>query len=217
MANEFWKKILGTSSAIFGIGLGATRVNLKNVSGALHLKNKADSAFLGQRVANLELADGTSIRKISIVSPVIASDYTLTLPINDGSPSQVLQTDGSGVTSWVSLGGTADKITTDTTTIAFGSASPVAMFTLPANALVISVQVFVDTAFDGTAQLSVGITGTTSKYMSTNENDLTEIATFEVEPNVVPVGTTENLIITYTAGGATIGAGRVVVQYAVPS
>lgn len=217
MPNELWKKILGTTSAIFGIGLGATRVNLKNVAGALHLRNKADNAFLGQRVANLELADGATARKINLVSPTIAADYTLTLPIDDGSPSQVLQTDGSGILSWASLGGTADKITTDTTSFAFGTPSPITMFTLPANAIVVSVDVIVDTAFNGTPQISIGITGTTSKYMATNENDLTEVASFEVEPVVAPVGTSENLIATYTAGGATQGAGRIVVQYAVPS
>jgi hypothetical protein len=40
---------------------------------------------------------------VTIKSPAHASgaSYTLTLPVNDGDPDQVLKTDGSGVLSWV--------------------------------------------------------------------------------------------------------------------
>jgi hypothetical protein len=44
-----------------------------------------------------------------------AATYTLTLPTSDGNPNQVLETDGSGVLSWVdqSSGGSAPAVTTD--------------------------------------------------------------------------------------------------------
>jgi len=44
---------------------------------------------------------------VTIKSPAHASaaSYTLTLPINDGSANEVLQTDGSGVLSWVAQSG----------------------------------------------------------------------------------------------------------------
>jgi len=57
---------------------------------------------------------------ITIKSPAHASaaTYTLTLPVNDGNASDVLQTDGSGVLSWVAQsGGSGYSVTVDTTTI----------------------------------------------------------------------------------------------------
>ena len=57
---------------------------------------------------------------ITIKSPAHASaaTYTLTLPVNDGNASDVLQTDGAGVLSWVAQsGGSGYSVTVDTTTI----------------------------------------------------------------------------------------------------
>jgi hypothetical protein len=55
---------------------------------------------------------------VTIKSPAHASaaSYTLTLPVNDGSANEVLQTDGSGVLSWVAQSGggfTYSAITAD--------------------------------------------------------------------------------------------------------
>lgn len=51
---------------------------------------------------SLDLQDpGAGTNKIVIQSPTLSSDWTLTLPVDDGTPGQVLSTDGSGVTSWV--------------------------------------------------------------------------------------------------------------------
>lgn len=47
---------------------------------------------------------GTSYAAIK--APALAANYTLTLPVDDGAANQVLQTDGSGVLSWVANGGT---------------------------------------------------------------------------------------------------------------
>ena len=44
---------------------------------------------------------------VEIIAPAsLASAYTLTLPPNDGTNGQQLTTDGSGVLSWASAGGT---------------------------------------------------------------------------------------------------------------
>lgn len=42
----------------------------------------------------------------------LAGDYTLTWPVDDGTSNQVLQTDGSGVLSWISKGETASTTIT---------------------------------------------------------------------------------------------------------
>ena len=49
---------------------------------------------------------GNGSEKISIQAPnALAADYTLILPADDGTASQVLSTDGSGTLSWVGAGG----------------------------------------------------------------------------------------------------------------
>lgn len=50
--------------------------------------------------------DGSD-HKITLTSPSISSDYSLTLPTTDGAASEFLQTNGSGVLTWTS-GGTGD-------------------------------------------------------------------------------------------------------------
>lgn len=46
-------------------------------------------------------------RTVTIIAPAaLAADYVLTLPPNDGSNGQQLTTDGTGVLTWASAGGT---------------------------------------------------------------------------------------------------------------
>jgi hypothetical protein len=213
-----FKDLLGTLLSRFQIG-GVTGPNLKANTGRVEIRNAADTAYSPLRAGQVQLNDGDA-NVITLVSPAnIAADYTLTLPVDDGSPNQVLSTDGNGVTSWISAASTADKRTTDTTTIAFGATSPVALFTMPANAVVHGVEVIVDTPFTGAPSLSIGITGQTSKYMNATDNSLTQPVetSFQVSPSKPASGTSENLIGTYAPGGATAGSARVLVTYSVPS
>jgi hypothetical protein len=67
-------------------------------------------------------SDGTDAVKIQV--PAIAAGYTLTLPTTDGTASQVLTTDGSGVLSWTSPTAGAGDVTAaaaiDTTAVVVG-------------------------------------------------------------------------------------------------
>jgi hypothetical protein len=58
--------------------------------------------------------DGTS--KIRLIGPALASDVTLTLPVDDGTAGQVLSTDGSGVLSWSAAVGFTNLTDFDTQT-----------------------------------------------------------------------------------------------------
>jgi hypothetical protein len=54
---------------------------------------------------SLTLQDpGAGTNKITIQSPTLAGDYTLTLPVDDGNNLDVLTTNGSGVLSWSAAG-----------------------------------------------------------------------------------------------------------------
>lgn len=65
--------------------------------------------------SHLLLTD-SSTNKITLAAPTAVTAYTLTLPATAGSNLQFLQTDGSGTTTWASIGVTtfqADWITSD--------------------------------------------------------------------------------------------------------
>lgn len=56
-----------------------------------------------------ETGAGTDL--ITIQAPAsITAGYTLTLPVDDGTPSQFLQTNGSGVLAWTTVGGGGDML-----------------------------------------------------------------------------------------------------------
>lgn len=224
--------LLGTTFDKLQVGLGATAVAVKQVAGKLRVRNKADSAdapVVGSVIAasgdflelNEDAAAAGADWKLTLARAAagMTGAVTLTFPPTAGSPAQALTTDGAGNLAWTTIAGGNDKLVTDTTTLGFGSASPLAMFNLPANAVVQSIAIVVDTAFNGAPSLSIGIAGTVSKYFAATSVDLTQPATttFEVEPGLAPVGAIEALIATYAAGAATAGSARLLVAYSIPS
>jgi hypothetical protein len=225
-----WSDLLGTTKAYFKIG-GKTGVRLKNSSGNLLVRNTGDSAdaeitaskanISGNAIdLNSDAAGSGADWKYTLQRPSsgMTEAVTLTLPIDNGTPGQVLATDGDGNLSFVSAANTghADKL--DTTSLAFNSASPLSLFSTGAGDIIDYIEVIVDTAFDGTPSLSIGVAGTASKYMGAGDVDLTDVATtvFQVHPGL-PAQGVEALIATYAAGGATAGAARIIVHYATPA
>lgn len=224
--------LAGTALSKFGIGFKTARIYLKAITGGIAVRNTADSAD-AELTASKLMASGDSIQlnsdaagsaadwKYNVNRPAsgMAADVDFTLPPDEGSPGQVLQTDGSGNTSWQTAATSATNIVqTDDTALAFGDSSPVPMFTKPAGAKVKEIRVYVDTPFNGTnPTLSIGITGTVSKYMGTGDVDLTTAGIYTVTPDVDVVGGTEALIATYSAGSSSAGAARIETDYVVPN
>lgn len=233
-----WKDLLGTTGSYLRIGLTGPRLKANGAN--LELRNAADSAAVDLLVATLNAAginttadeivlnsDGASgaDRKFTLRRPSsgMSADIVVVFPGADPSPGQALTVASfaAGVITlqYSTVAGGTDKVVTDTTTLAFGSTSPLALFTLPANAIVKRVAIVIDTAFNGTPTVSVGISGTTSKYMGSGQVDLTAAAgtVFEVSPGLASVGSTEALIATYAAGSASAGSARILVDYVIPS
>lgn len=225
----WFSDLLGTTSTTLQIG---TANIIKQITGGFAVRNVADNADGKVQASQFEATGNTGLIinsdaaesgadwKITLNRPAsgMAASYTLTLPVDDGSPAQVLGTDGSGVLYWVSAGSTADKITVDTTSLAFGTASPLTLFTTPSGAVIHKVEVIIDTAFNGSPSLTIGISGATSKYMTSGQNVLTATAGTGYESNPrLPATAGEALIATYAAGGASAGAARILVHYSVPS
>lgn len=65
---------------------------------------------------------GAGTHIITLQAPTLAADYTLTLPVDDGTSGQLLSTNGSGVLSWVDASG-GSGITIGTTTITSGTST----------------------------------------------------------------------------------------------
>lgn len=62
--------------------------------------------------------DQDNNRKVSIKSPdVLVTDYTITLPPDDGTTGQVLTTDGAGVTTWTTVSGSSITFNKETFTL----------------------------------------------------------------------------------------------------
>jgi hypothetical protein len=227
----FWTDLVGTVSGY--VRLGLTGVRLKNSSGNLAIRDAADTGdaevtaakvnISGDSLAlNTDAAGSGDDFSYTLQRPLtgMTAPVALTLPIDDGTAGYAMVTDGDGNLSWAAAGNTAMCATVDTTTVAFGASSPVTMFTLPANAVIDEVEVVIDTAFNGTApQLSVGIVGTTAKYMGATGNDLKAAAgtRYVSHPNEPAVGTTEAIIATYAADSSSAGSARVLVTYSVPA
>jgi hypothetical protein len=73
-----------------------------------------DIAGTSSAAASISLAEDTDngTNKVVFQAPAsLAADYTLTLPADDGSADQVLQTDGSGNLSWTDLNSPQNYLT----------------------------------------------------------------------------------------------------------
>jgi hypothetical protein len=229
-----FRDLVGIVGSTLQIGIGGFK--LKNSSGTAQIRNAADSAYATIAAAlhatygdDFELNSGATAAgadwKMTFRRPSTGMTHALTIVYPSGDPAvgqalTVASFAANVITlQWTTIASGTEKIVVDTTNLAFGTTSPLALFTMPANAVVRSVKVILDTAFNGTPTLSIGITGTTSKYMGSTQVDLTAAATtvFEVDPGLASVGTTEPLIATYTAGSASAGAARIEISYCIPS
>ncbi len=86
---------------------------------------------------------------------------------------------------------------------------------VPAGRRVVKVTVKVLTAFNGTLPtLQVGSVATANLLMNVNENDLEGVFIYEVNPGLGAFGTNTGVRATYSANGATTGAGRITIAYA---
>lgn len=234
-----FRDIIGILGGNLQWGIGGPRI--KRNGTALEVRNAADNALAAlvasaltaagvnvtgdDLVLNSDAAGSGADRTMTLRRPSTGMANNLTIVFPSGNPANGQALTVSDFTAnvitlaWTTVAGGTDKVVCDTTTLAFGSTSPLAMFSLPANAVVRAVRVIVDTAFNGTPTLSVGISGTTSKYMASTQVDLTAAAgtVFEVNPGLAANGSGESLIATYAAGGASAGSARIEVDYVIPS
>lgn len=214
-----WEDFFGTTSIFFRIGKGGP--GFKNNSGAMEVRNNADTAYSSLRVNQVEIESNGNIMTMDAVANLAANTIVrfpgkstdgFGLFQKAGTPAGELEFELKSVPT------STDKVSVDTTDLAFGSGASVALFQLPANAVVDNVAVVIDTPFNNTPSLTVGVSGTPAKYMTSQQVDLTSPATtiWRANPGILPNASAENLIATFSAGGATVGAARILVKSVVP-
>lgn len=230
-----FKNLLGTVRTTFQLGLGGPRV--KSNSGAIEARNAADNAYANMHMAlarvfgeyielNSDAAESGADWYMRLERPTTGMTTNIRVIMPTGTPSpndvwRVASYSGGLVTmeyAAISAGAT-NQILVDETDLAFGSSSPLALLTKPANAGVPWVKIIIDEPFDGTPTVSIGISGQTSKYVAASYVDLTAAAgtVFDIDMGLEAPGSTEDLIATFSAGSATEGAARIQVAYLIPS
>ena len=157
-----------------------------------------DGATLKLIVTN-ELING----QITFANPI--PTRTNLLPVQTGKAGMVLATNGTDV-FWESPGPYEFVFH-------YGDATPSPLMTIPAGKAVLSCQVVVLQAMNGTgAALSVGSTASTyTDVMNITDNLPSSLSTWSVEPNTV-FGVNTGIFLSITPGaGATAGAGIVTI------
>lgn len=105
------------------------------------------------------------------------------------------------------------------TSIAHGDSSPISLGTVPANSVITTVYVARTTAWDAITSFVIGKSGDTDWLVTNAEANLTgaipsgESQDVEVIADAKAVDAATAVIITYSAGTASEGAGYVVLEY----
>lgn len=194
-----------TGSPIVQVGL-ADNGQISIGHGGSYLLGDTDGNLLlnAPLSITLETTAGTGL----IVNPSGAIGIGTTSP-NYGAPGQVLTSEGpSSPPQWVD-----NPPTTLTIAFSYGDVSPELIGIVPANKLIYSVELIIDTAFNGVgAALSVGDSSNASSMMPTNLNDPTTAGTYSSTPSFLYTSAT-NVYITIASGsGGTAGNGYVSIR-----
>jgi hypothetical protein len=208
---RYLSDLAGTLLAGFRIGLN----KFVSASGVITARDKADGNNVALAASELRVIGASYKTTLQPAASGQAADLALKLPAADGATNQAMVTDGSGNLSFITVATGANAMKSEDQVIPFGSTSPVTIAALPGGVTIQKVTVDVETAFDGAPSLSVGVVGTTSKYMAATDIDLALVAIFEVSPMIEEAGAVSP-IVTYAAGGATAGSARVTVQWVLP-
>jgi hypothetical protein len=166
MANRFISDLIGTARDYFRIGF--TGVRLKNVAGALSLRNAADTLDASAVMSDIQLTGGT---------PLAGKVWAAT--------------DGVGNGDWATLALTSNAERVNSEAFTQVTSTPLTIYTPVGAEIVTMVVVEIPSAASGGAPtLAIGIAGQTGLYMATTEINLKEVGIYVVEPMISNAGGT---------------------------
>lgn len=205
------------TDANFVMAEGAQTINaIKTFSSAPLLKAGADYED-----------PGAGTNKITLIAPTpLAASYTFTLPPDDGSAGQFLQTDGAGLTTWATVSGTpaltdahifvgnAGNVATDVAVSGDLSLVNTGAFTVQkANDSIF----FIYNNADNTKKFNWDLSSLTTATTATITPLATQNQVYQIQPNV---DATANIITQNTTSGqifiganSTIGGSNSGIQY----
>jgi len=196
--------VLMTVKASGDVGFGTTAPSTKlDVAGAITSRpNGTGTGQTGQLILRELVAGGTNTATIR-APDAIGADYVLTLPADDGTANQILQTDGNGVLSWTSAGTSlSDGDKGDITVASTGT-----VWTIDNSAVTLAKMADMATAsFIGRNTAGTGVpevlsASTAKTMMSLNNVENTALSTWAGSSNITTLGT----ISTGTWSGTAIG------------
>jgi hypothetical protein len=230
----------GTQNPSFMIGLNGSKLLSDGIR--LSLKNKAETVFQDFEAKDI-YANAAYLAQLNVTgnSFNLNSDATsagfdwvmtfsrptagMSANVNYTFPAApingyFLTTDGAGNLSWatISTPSVTEKVSVDYAPLTSSTPTgPSTIFSLPANSIVLKVEVLVDSAFDGAP--TVNISGSLSGIlMGTAFSDLSENQTkFVVEPLALAQLSSQDITFNFNAGGATVGAARILVHHVIPA
>ena len=214
--DQILSRLRRTMQSIFRIG----DVQIKDSSGVVELRNAADSAYVDGKVNRIVVGGDNAANAVILDAPAaLGASVTFTLPGTDGSTGQFMTTNGAGILSFTSAIANGSLVQIE----AFSDADdgvPVTVFTPPANARVLEVNVHLAVAAGAAGGvLTVGDNGgTADRYFNATDIDMQATGTYTVRPledNDVG-GVPAAIEVAITAGGQTF-SGEVYVEYSTPA
>ena len=155
------------------------------------------------------IGDRVNLTNLSVSGSIGFSNPTPTLnnllPTQTGNAGQILTTNGTNVL-W-------ESVQPYEFIFHYGDATPKLLLTVPANKVILSVNIVITTAFNGTgAALTVGDASNYSSVVAATDNNPSVISNWTIEPGVF-FGSNTPIYLSITAGsGATQGTGLLTIQ-----
>ena len=148
----------------------------------------------------------------------VAGDLAYVISSPDGEYALYMATSAGPAGSW-SLLATEDSATGDSKTLretlVFGTGGTTTMGNASENTRVINTIVEVTQAFSAGAEVEVGVLGDLGGIADANYIDLQTVGSYQVSSNYLFTTTADtDVLMTYTANGATAGAATVTVTFA---
>lgn len=161
-----------------------------------------DLATVTPSVAGALLAITTdTFGRVVATRPVVPGANVSIAPSGDGTSVIISATAGSGPGSNPPIN------------FSYGDASPATIFTVPVDSEVVSVQLQIETPFDGVgAQVRIGTSGLPGRLLDTFHSDPSVAGVYEATPRVQLAAGTQILLTITPGSGASAGTGQIILE-----
>jgi hypothetical protein len=214
--DQILSRLRRTMQSILRIG----DIQIKDNAGAVESRNAGDTAYVDHGLNRVVVHGDNATNAVILDAPAaLGASVTFTLMGVDGSSGQFIQTNGAGVLSFADAQSNASLVQIEPFSDA-DDGTPVTIFTPPANARVLEVNVHLAVAAGGAgASIVVGDNGgTADRYFNATDIDMQFTGTYTVRPledNDVG-GSPAAIEAAVTDGGQTF-SGEVYVEYSTPA